>query len=789
MKLKNNLLILERSAGKLELNKEQSGAYVLEGIFGEIDVKNKNNRIYTEDEYVPQIEALQDKIKSSKLLGELDHPANFDVSLKNVSHIIEDLSYDKTTKQVKGRIRLLDTEQGRQAKALVDAGIPLQISSRAAGAVESNGKVKIKQLFTYDLVADPGFSNAELKRVNESYGFANDADVQIFEINKIIEKPNNNTENKKTKTMVNEDTSRVVSVEDFNNYSKYLSDEIKGIKEAITSLKESNGNSISSEEMDKIKEYTNYIAETLDKNISYTEHTADGVNKVKEYTNYLAESFNESATSFEALNEKLEKVAAYTEYVAETVNKNLIMEDRAEDISKADMERGTPHETEDGLKLKHKDVPAPEMHEENTTLKVGIQKEWNKLDVEITEKSEEVEEDRAEDIENDINDLGETKDLEDSKELQAEAKKTASQESKELKEEESEEESEEPTASSEEEVAADAESAAAPVGESEETTEVEETEESDEEESVEETKESDEEESVEETEESDEEEVDEALDAGDADKGAAKNADEKAKDVSIPKVFHGETIDETPNTKDEVTDGVDDGDDAAKVVVEDRAEDIEADINTMGEPKSLEGEEEEKVAEEVELDIVSEEELALNKYKDEVESKLSAIIENNNKPKSTKPHFFNFVSESVQSDFDKLNEEEQGKVLKSVEGRGFLSESQIVNLWTSALSTPVEEELNVIKMMPAEYKEAFDNLSEAKKASILAQSNYHQTETQYQVNNFWQTRDLREDKHQKVMEKLITENKSTEVEEKKSNLPYDLEVMKSQITKRFKYKK
>ena len=66
MKIKNNLLILERSAGKLELNKSESGSYVLEGIFGEIDVKNKNNRIYTESEYVPQIEALQDKIKSSK---------------------------------------------------------------------------------------------------------------------------------------------------------------------------------------------------------------------------------------------------------------------------------------------------------------------------------------------------------------------------------------------------------------------------------------------------------------------------------------------------------------------------------------------------------------------------------------------------------------------------------------------------------------------------------------------------------------------------------------------------
>jgi phosphopentomutase len=98
---KNNLLILERSAGNLKLDKENSGEYILKGIFGEIDVKNKNNRIYTESEYVPQIKALQDKIKSSKLLGELDHPANFDISLKNVSHIIEELTYDEKTKQVK----------------------------------------------------------------------------------------------------------------------------------------------------------------------------------------------------------------------------------------------------------------------------------------------------------------------------------------------------------------------------------------------------------------------------------------------------------------------------------------------------------------------------------------------------------------------------------------------------------------------------------------------------------------------------------------------------------------
>lgn len=351
-----NLLILERSSTELEF-KQEGGTYVLEGIFGEIDKKNRNNRIYTESEYLPQIEALQAKIKSSKLLGELDHPQTFDVSLKNVSHIIEELTYDTATKQVKGRIRLLDTDAGRQAKALVDAGVPLQISSRAAGAVESNGTVKIKQLFTYDLVADPGFENAELKRVNESYGFVNEGnDLFIYEIN--------NTDEKQTIENINETKmaeSKFITVEDFNKYSKYLSEEIKSIKEGMNSLTEAES---TSSQLGTLKEYTDYLAkkldesikysehiaekadqgisyteslaEKLDQGIQYSEHIAESVDAIKNYTNYLAESYNEGSTSYENLikyteylRENLEKVTEYAEYVAETVNSNLLLEDEA----------------------------------------------------------------------------------------------------------------------------------------------------------------------------------------------------------------------------------------------------------------------------------------------------------------------------------------------------------------------------------------------------------------------------------------------------------------------------
>ena len=52
---KTDLLILERSASGLEF-KEENGVYVLEGVFGELDTKNRNNRIYTAEEYLQQIE-------------------------------------------------------------------------------------------------------------------------------------------------------------------------------------------------------------------------------------------------------------------------------------------------------------------------------------------------------------------------------------------------------------------------------------------------------------------------------------------------------------------------------------------------------------------------------------------------------------------------------------------------------------------------------------------------------------------------------------------------------------
>jgi hypothetical protein len=670
MNTKNNLLILERSSSELEF-KQKDGIYVLEGVFGEIDKKNRNNRIYTESEYVPQIEALQAKIGSSKLLGELDHPQTFDVSLKNVSHIIEELSYDKETKQVRGKIRLLDTEAGRQAKALVDAGVPLQISSRAAGQVESNGTVKIKQLFTYDLVADPGFENAELKRVNESFGFENDSDIQIYEIGDTKELLT--TENK-TETKMAE--SKFVSTEDFNKYSQYLSSEIKSLKEEVTSL---TGDESVKSEVESVKEYSNYLAEKLEKtieysaylaenldntittnneisekldnSISYSEHIAEGVESIKDYTNYLAESYNEGATTHENLikyidylKENLEKVTEYAEYVAETVNSNLLLEDEAgKEVEEIEDEDDST------------DVTEPTVDAEDNELDHGG---------EVKDKSDELEDE----LEDTVDDAGD------------------------------------------EEIS--------------------------------------EEEDVEAVEETEEEDVEEGNAFGAARAKAIADGEEEF------------TVDgETFKVKDV---DAEDKENAEEFV----EEEVEA---------TEESEESEDVEEAVD---------ALDSYKSEITSKLSALIEKATAKENSNPHFFRFISEAKKSEYNELSTEDQSTVLKAIEGKGFLTEGQIITLWNSSLiKADNTSEPNVIAMMPEEYKETWSKLSEAKKTALLAQSKYHKLETSYQVRNFWQTRDLRD--VAVVMEKVETVNEAA-VEAPAKKPLYDLTNVKEELAKKFK---
>ena len=316
------LLILERQKSNLDITTGEDGSVVLEGVFTEFDVKNKNNRIYEEKEVMPHINELQEKVKTNKLLGELDHPKDFDVSLANVSHVVESLDYDKAKKQVIGKIRLLNTSKGKEAQALIKDGIPLHISSRAAGTVDENGKVKIKKFFTYDLVADPGFENAELSRVNESFGLSNEDGILIYE----MEETENNNNNKKDLTMENKN---YVSVEDFQKYTEYVSGVLSNVKESTNSNNDEVMEKLIkytehiAEKVNQVTDYAEYLSENLDKNISYSDYLAENVNSIKDYASYLAEELDGSIQYSEHVAEMADKGIQYSNYVAENVEKSI----------------------------------------------------------------------------------------------------------------------------------------------------------------------------------------------------------------------------------------------------------------------------------------------------------------------------------------------------------------------------------------------------------------------------------------------------------------------------------
>ena len=316
-----NLLILERSTSGLETTKSQDGSVILEGVFTQFGVRNKNNRIYEEQEVMPHIKELQEKVKTKKLLGELDHPKDFDISLSNVSHVIEDLSYDSANKQVRGRIRLLNTAKGKEAKALIEDGIPLHISSRAAGTVGDDGRVKIKKWFTYDLVADPGFENAELSRVNESFGFDNDENLFIYEINKPINKIQETKETNMDHTYV--------TAEDFNKYTEYLKTEIKSLKEARESASSGKTEQLVkyaesiAEKVNGITEYVNYLAESFDKGITYSNYLAENMNSIKNYAGYIAEQLDGSIRYSEHVAEKADQGIQFSNYLAEKTEQSI----------------------------------------------------------------------------------------------------------------------------------------------------------------------------------------------------------------------------------------------------------------------------------------------------------------------------------------------------------------------------------------------------------------------------------------------------------------------------------
>jgi hypothetical protein len=163
-----------------------NGGMVLSGKLQEADVQNGNGRVYPHKVLVREVENYKKLVKENRALGELDHPDDSVINLKNASHMVTSIWMED--KAVMGKVKVLNTDAGKTLRALVEDGVKLGISSRGMGSVsEGAGKVVVQedfQLICFDFVSEPSTPNAFMMR--EAREFNNTVFTKADRINRLL---------------------------------------------------------------------------------------------------------------------------------------------------------------------------------------------------------------------------------------------------------------------------------------------------------------------------------------------------------------------------------------------------------------------------------------------------------------------------------------------------------------------------------------------------------------------------------------------------------------------------
>ncbi len=175
----------------LKESKDRPGYLEATGPFQRANAKNHNGRVYSKELLVREFKRYeQEFINNNNAFGELDHPDDAVVNLKNVSHVVKKIWWDGDT--IMGTLQLLDTPSGNIARSIMQAGFTLGISSRGTGSVQqtSEGTVKVQNDFNIiclDLVSNPSTHGAFLQPGGLNEGVISEASAKRNrKINNII---------------------------------------------------------------------------------------------------------------------------------------------------------------------------------------------------------------------------------------------------------------------------------------------------------------------------------------------------------------------------------------------------------------------------------------------------------------------------------------------------------------------------------------------------------------------------------------------------------------------------
>ena len=158
------------SEGKLS----DRGNPIVEGILATAEVKNGNGRYYSKDLWEREIGKYMGLVKENRAMGELDHPESQVINLKNVSHNIKDMWWDRDN--VMGKLEILPTPSGNILKALIESGITVGVSSRGMGSLKQVGELMEVQddfeLLCWDFVSTPSNPDSFMHLIKEGLDFS-----------------------------------------------------------------------------------------------------------------------------------------------------------------------------------------------------------------------------------------------------------------------------------------------------------------------------------------------------------------------------------------------------------------------------------------------------------------------------------------------------------------------------------------------------------------------------------------------------------------------------------------
>jgi hypothetical protein len=147
--------------------------FVIEGIFLQAEIANKNRRIYPSRILEREVNRYNEEyVKQNRALGELGHPDGPTVNLDRVSHMITSLK--KEGNNFIGRAKILATPMGKIVESLLNGGAKLGVSSRGLGTLKEmdNGINEVQDDFflstAADIVADPSAPDAFVSGIMEN---------------------------------------------------------------------------------------------------------------------------------------------------------------------------------------------------------------------------------------------------------------------------------------------------------------------------------------------------------------------------------------------------------------------------------------------------------------------------------------------------------------------------------------------------------------------------------------------------------------------------------------------